>query len=62
MLAVDHVSLRDGRLTYRDLSADTPAEYVLQDLNIELTSVRLGETPVLHLGTLCSRFSYPVTL
>ena len=24
MLAVDHVSLRDGRLTYRDLSADTP--------------------------------------
>src|SRR5215208_2062951 len=59
MLAVDRVSLVGGQLTYRDLSSDKPAEYVLEDLGVQLTSVRLGETPLLHLGTMVQPFRLP---
>jgi len=62
MLAVDRVSLVGGRLTYRDLSGDAPLEYVLEDLGVQVTSVRLGETPSLHLGTMVQPFHLPVTL
>lgn len=62
LLAVDQVSLVGGTITYRDLSSATPTEYVLQDLGLRLTSVRLGETPHLHLNTLVQPFNLPVTL
>jgi AsmA protein len=62
MLAVDRVSVSGGKLTYRDLSTGTPAEYVLQDLEFLLQSVRLGQTPGLHLATLVQPFNLPVTL
>lgn len=62
LLAVDHVSLVGGRITYRDLSAGQPTEYVLQDFGMDLTSVRLGETPHLHMDTLVQPFNLPVTL
>jgi AsmA protein len=62
MLAVDRVSLVGGQLTYRDLSGEKPVEYILQDLGVQLTSVRLGETPSLHLGTMVQPFGLPVTL
>lgn len=62
LLAVDRVSVTGGKLTYRDLSAAKPTEYVLQNLEFRLDSVRLGQTPTLHLATLVHPFDMPVTL
>lgn len=62
LLAVDRVSIVGGTLTYRDLSASKPAEYVLQNMDLRLQSVRLGQTPSLHFSTLVQPFNLPVTL
>ena len=62
LLAVDRVSIVGGKLTYRDLSAAKPIEYVLQDMKLLLQSVRLGQTPSLHFGALVQPFNLPVTL
>jgi AsmA protein len=62
LLAVDRVSIVGGVLTYRDLSAAKPTEYVLQDMELLLQSVRLGQTPILHFGTLVQPFNLPITL
>ncbi|BFU96858.1 MAG: protein of unknown function [Nitrospira sp.] len=62
MLAVDHVSIEGGKLTYRDLSAAKQTEYVLQDMEILLQSVQLGETPTLHFRTLVQPLNLPVRL
>lgn len=62
LLAVDRVSIDGGKLTYRDLSAAKPTEYVLQDMEVLLQSVRLGQTPSLHVGSLVQPFNLPVTL
>jgi len=62
LLAVDRVAVDGGKLTYRDLSAAKPTEYVLQDLDLLLKSVRLGETPSLHLDMLVQPFNLPVKL
>jgi len=62
LLAVDRVSIDGGKLTYRDLSAAKPTEYVLQDLEVLLQSVRLGQTPTLHFGSLVQPFNLPVKL
>lgn len=62
LLAVDRVSITSGKLTYRDLSAAKPTEYILQDLEILLQSVRLGQSPSLHIGMLVQPFNVPVEL
>lgn len=62
MLAVDRVSIDDGKLTYRDLSAAKPTEYVLQDMEVLLHGVRLGQTPNLHFLSLVQPFNLPVKL
>lgn len=62
LLAVDRVSITGGNLTYQDLSAAKPTEYRLQDLQLLLQSVRLGETPTLQLQTVLQPLSLPVTL
>ncbi|NOT21956.1 MAG: AsmA family protein [Nitrospiraceae bacterium] len=62
LLAVDRVSIVGGTVTYRDLSAAEPVEYVLQDLQFVLKSVRLGQSPSLHLATLIQPFNLPVAL
>ncbi len=62
MLAVDRVSIDGGKLTYRDLSAAKPTEYVLQDMELLLRDVRLGQTPSLHFGSLVQPFNLPVKL
>jgi AsmA protein len=62
LLAVDRVSIAGGKLTYRDLSAAAPTEYVLQDLELLLREVRLGQTPNLHVATLVQPFNMPVKL
>jgi AsmA protein len=62
LLAVDRVSLAGGKLTYRDLSAAKTTEYVLQDMELLLRSVRLGQSPSLHVGMIVQPFNLPVKL
>lgn len=62
LLAVDRVSIDGGKLTYRDLSAAKPTEYVLQDMELLLRDVRLGQTPNLHFLTVVQPFNMPVQL
>lgn len=62
LLAVDRVTLAGGRIVYQDLSAAETTEYVLEDLDIRLGSVRLGQTPTLHLDTVVQPFGMPVQL
>ncbi len=62
LLAVDRVSIDGGKLTYRDLSAAEPKEYVLQDMELLLRNVRLGQTPNLHFLSLVQPFNMPVKL
>lgn len=62
LLAVDRVSIEGGKLTYRDLSTAKPTEYVLQDLEVHLRNVRLGNSPNLHVASLVQPFNMPVKL
>jgi len=62
LLAVDRVSIVGGTLTYRDLSAAEPSEYIMGNMELLLQSVRLGQTPSLHFSALVQPFNLPVTL
>ena len=62
LLAVDRVSIAGGKLTYRDLSAAKPTEYILQDMELLLQSIRLGQTPSLHIKMLIQPLNLPVRL
>ena len=62
LLAVDRVSIDGGKLTYRDLSTTPVTEYQVQDLELLLKSVHLGQTPTLHLGATVQPYNLPVTL
>ena len=62
LLAVDRVSIAGGKLIYSDLSVAKPTEYVLQDMEILLQSVRLGQSPSLHIGMLIQPLNLPVRL
>ena len=62
LLAVDQVSVAGGTLNYRDQSATTPTEYIVQDMEILLQGVRLGQSPTLHVGMLVQPLHLPVKL
>jgi len=62
LLAVDRVSIAGGKLTYRDLSTAEPVEYTFQDMELLLQSVRLGQSPRLHIGMLVQPLNLPVKL
>jgi AsmA protein len=62
LLAVDRVSIVGGKLTYRDLSSAETTEYILQDMEVLLQSVRLGQTPTLHVGMVVQPMNLPVKL
>ena len=62
LLVVDRVSIAGGKLTYQDLSATKPTEYILQDMDLLLQSVRLGQSPILHIGMLVQPLNMPVRL
>jgi len=62
LLAVDRVSISGGTLNYRDQSVATPVEYIVQDIELLLQSVRLGQSPTLHVGMLVQPLNLPVKL
>ena len=62
MLAVDRVTLDHGTLTYRDQSTPTPGEYTVQDLNVRLQSVRLGDMPRLHVDAVVQPYNIPLNI
>ena len=62
LLAVDRVSIDGGKLTYRDLSTAPVTQYQVQDLELLLRSVHLGETPTFHLGATVQPYKLPVRL
>lgn len=59
LLAVDRVTIRHGRLSYLDQTASIPSHLTAQDLNVLLKSVRLGDTPSLHLDAVLQPFNLP---
>ena len=62
LLAVDRVSIAGGTLTYRDQSTTKATEYIVQDLEVLLQGVRLGQSPTLHIGMLVQPLDLPVKL
>ncbi|MDE3049694.1 MAG: AsmA family protein [Nitrospirota bacterium] len=62
LLAVDHVSFTGGTIIYRDESTPKPTEYRVNDLEVLLKSVHLGETPTLHLAATVQPYNIPVKL
>ncbi|TKB72869.1 MAG: AsmA family protein [Nitrospira sp.] len=62
LLAVDRVGITHGTLTYRDESTPTPTEYAVQNLEFLLRSVRLGQTPTLHVTATVQPYNLPITL
>ena len=60
LLAVDRVGITHGTLTYRDESAPAPVEYAVQNLELLLRSVRLGQTPTLHVTATVQPYNVPV--
>ena len=62
LLAVDRVSITGGTITYRDESTTKPTEYQINNLEVLLKSVHLGETPTLHLAATVQPYNIPVKL
>jgi AsmA protein len=62
LLAVDRVGITRGSLTYRDESAAPPTEYAVHNLELLLQSVRLGQTPTLHVTATVQPYNLPVTV
>lgn len=62
LLAVEHVAIEGGKLTYRDLSTAPTTEYEVLNLEVLLKSVHLGETPTLHAGATVQPYNLPITL
>ncbi|MGQ0811419.1 MAG: AsmA family protein [Nitrospiraceae bacterium] len=62
LLAVDRVSITGGTLSYRDESTPKPTEYRIDDLDVLLKSVRLGETPSLRAAAVVQPYNLSVTL
>ena len=62
LLAVEQLAMTGGRLTYRDQSAQTPSDYQVRDLDIRLSSLKLGGMPEVHLSATVLPFNLPVKL
>jgi len=60
LLAVDQLSITGGKLTYRDLSRAKPSEYSVDDMHLEVKSVRMGAMPTLRLTATVQPYHFPV--
>ena len=62
LLSVDRVTLEHGRLAYQDQSTQKATDYTVQDLNVVLQSVRLGDMPHLHVDAIVQPYNLPVKI
>jgi AsmA protein len=62
MLAVDQVSIKDGRMTYRDDTKASATVYALEDLDVVVRSLALGEMARLHLAATVQPYRLPLTI
>lgn len=62
MLAVDHLAVTGGTLTYTDRAQAKAGEYRLDDVNLRVESVRLGELPQVHLAATLEPYHLPLTV
>ena len=62
LLAVDRIAVTGGKLTYHDQSPAQPAEHVLQNLEVLLQSIGLGQTPTLHMSTTVLPLNLPIKI
>ncbi len=62
VLAVDRFSITRGIVGYQDLSGATPREFAAHDLDVLLSSVRLGENLRLTAKAMIAPFDLPVAL
>jgi AsmA protein len=62
ILAVDQVSIKDGRMTYRDDSKAAVTEYTLEDLDVAVRSLTLGEMARLHVAATIQPSRLPLTI
>jgi|CXWL01.1.fsa_nt_gi uncharacterized protein involved in outer membrane biogenesis len=62
LLAVDQVTMTNGSMTNRDLTTSPATEYAVTKVNFNLSAVRLGQTPTLHLSAQVLPYQWPLTL
>ncbi|HKN87313.1 MAG TPA: AsmA family protein, partial [Nitrospiraceae bacterium] len=62
LLSVDRVALEHGRLAYQDQSKQQATDYTVQDLNVLLQSVRLGDMPHLHVDAIVQPYNIPLKI
>ena len=62
ILAVDRVSIKDGRMTYRDDGKAAVTEYTLDDLDVAIRSLSLGEMARLHVAATIQPYHVPLTI
>ncbi len=62
LFAVDRVAIDGGKVTYRDESIPKPAEYRIENLELLLTSVHLGESPTIRVSATVQPFQRPARL
>ncbi|MGA6827696.1 AsmA family protein [Nitrospira sp. NS4] len=62
LFAVDRVSIEGGKVTYRDLSTVPVAEYQVQDLDLSVRSVHLGQMPTVRFKATVQPLNLPISL
>ncbi|MGH7255625.1 MAG: AsmA family protein, partial [Nitrospirales bacterium] len=62
LLAVEHLAVVDGHLSYRDESTPKPTDYVIENFGLRLDGVHLGQTPRIHMAATLHPWELPVTL
>ena len=62
ILAVDRLSIKDGKLTYRDEAKAAVTEYALDDLDLAIRSLSLGEMARLHVAVTILPYHVPLTI
>jgi len=62
ILAVDEVSIKDGRMTYRDEGKAAVTEYAVDDLDVAIRSLTLGQMARLHIAATIQPYHLPLTI
>jgi len=62
LFAVDRVAIEGGKVTYRDLSTVPVTEYQVQDLDLSVRYVHLGQTPTIRFKATVQPLNLPISL